>query len=175
LLPWAVGLAAVAGIVAVLVLVVPNTGGKASVAPGPNAPAADVVDTSKPHKTIPAEARRVAGKFVLTAAQRKHLDQAWPLAGPELRQGMTYKEWLTGNIAVAPIFGGIESAPMSIDQATKDWALLQILVKPRDHAAKPGIFSMRLDRVGAGAQKHWVVNEFQQWMGQVIPTRPDAG
>jgi hypothetical protein len=172
MLPWAAGLAAVAAIVAALVLVVPNTGGRTNLAPDPNAPPADVVGTPKPHKTIPPDARRVAGAFVLTAAQRQHLDQAWPLAGPDVRQGMTYKEWLTGDIAVAPVFGGIESAPMSIEQATDDRAVLQILVKPADHSAKPGIFTMRLDRIGTGKARHWVVNEFQQWVGQVIKTDP---
>ncbi len=155
-----------------LVLVVPNTGGNTNVAPDPNAPAADLVAKAKNRPTIPPQARRVAGKFVLTAAMRRNLDEAWRLAGPEIRQGMTYKEWLTGNIAVAPIFGGIESAPMSVNTATGDSATLQIIVKPADHSAKPAIYSMRLDRIGNGKAKHWVVNEFQQWASVAIPTDP---
>ena len=161
-------MAFVAAIVAVLVLVVPNTGGRTNVAPDPSAPPADLVEKPKIRLTIPPEARRVAGKFVLTAAMRRHLDEAWPLAGPEVRQGMTYKEWLRGNIAVAPIFGGIESAPMSVEAAAKNWALLKILVKPADHSAQPAFFTMRLDRVATGTAKHWVVNEFQQWQGVPI-------
>jgi hypothetical protein len=158
----------VAAIVGVLVYVVPNTGGRTNVAPNPNGPPVDVVDKTKARKTIPPEARRVAGKFVLTAAVRRHLDQAWPLAGPEIRQGMSYDEWLKGDIAVAPIFGGIKSAPMAIDGAATNWALLKILVNPTEPGVKPGLFMMRLDRVGAGAEKHWVVNEFQQWTGVPI-------
>jgi hypothetical protein len=169
MLPWAVGLAAVAVIVAVLVYVVPSTGGETNVAPDPSGAAVDLVDQSKPRKTIPPEARRVAGTFVLTAAQRRHLDQAWPLAGPEIRQGMTYKEWLKGNIAVAPVFGGIKTAPMAIDAAEKDWAMLQILITPSTPGAKPAMDTMRLDRIGTGAAKHWVVNEFQQW--QSVPIK----
>ena len=152
-----------------LVLVVPNTGGKTSAAPDPNAPAADVPNTKRPGKTIPPVARRVAGKFVLTAGLRKNLDEAWPLAGPDVRQGMTHKQWLTGNIAAARIFGGIKTAPMSIDAAAKDWAMLQILVQPADMTVKPALFTMRLDRIGTGKGRHWVVNEFQEWVGQSIP------
>ena len=151
-----------------LVLVVPNTGGETNVAPDPNGAAADVLDTKKPRKRIPPEARRVAGTFVLTAGQRRNLDQAWPLAGPEVRQGMTYKQWLTGNIAAARIFGGIKTAPMAIDAAEKDWAMLQILVTPQDRTFKPAIYTMRLDLVGTGKAKRWVVNEFQEWVGVPI-------
>ncbi len=171
-LPWAAGLAFVAAVVAVLVLVVPNTGGRTNVAPDPNGPPADLVAKVKNRKTIPLEARRVAGTFVLTAAMRKNLDEAWRLAGPEVRQGMSYKQWLTGNIAVAPVFGGIESAPMSVNRATDDSATLQIIVKPKAAGAKPAIYSMRLDRIGNGKAKHWVVNEFQQWASVAIPSDP---
>ena len=41
-------------------------------------------------------------RFVRTAVARRHLDQAWKLAGPELTQGMTRREWLSGNIPVVP-------------------------------------------------------------------------
>jgi hypothetical protein len=159
----------------VLVLVVPNTGGEKNVAPDPNGPSADIVEQGKPRKTIPPEARRVAGTFILTAGQRRHLEQAWPLAGPAVRQGMTYKQWLTGNIAAGRVFGGIKTAPMSIDAAEKDSAMLQILVTPQDATVKPAFFTMRLDRVGKGAAKHWVVNEFQEWNSVAIKSRPDAG
>jgi hypothetical protein len=162
----------VAAVVAVLVLVIPNTGSNTNVAPDPNGPPADVVAKAKNRRTIPPEARRVAGKFVLTAAMRRHLDEAWPLAGPAVRQGMTYREWLSGNIAVAPVFGGIASAPMSVNTATGNSATLQIIVKPADHSAKPAIYSMRLDRIGNGKTKRWVVNEFQQWASVAIPSDP---
>ena len=170
-----IGLALVAGIVTALVILVPGAGGKANVAPDPSAAAVDVVDQRRPRHTIPPEARRVAGRFILTAAMRRNLDQAWPLAGPDVRQGMSYKEWLSGNIAVARVFGGIKSAPMSVDAAQKDWAMLQILVTPQDRTVKPALFTMRLDRVGAGKARHWVVNEFQEWNSVAIKSRPDAG
>jgi hypothetical protein len=169
MLPWVVGLALVAGIVTVLVLMVPNTGGGTNVAPDPNGDPVDLLQQEKMRKTIPPEARRVAGRFVLTAAQRRNLDEAWPLAGPMVRQGMTYEQWVKGDIAAARVFGGIKTAPMAVDVAAKKWAMLQILITPKDATVKPAIYTMRLDLIGKGTAAHWVVNEFQQWVGQSIP------
>ncbi|MGZ8694835.1 MAG: hypothetical protein ACXWYS_05290 [Gaiellaceae bacterium] len=177
--PWVAGIVLVAGVVAALVLIVPNTAGTTDkeAAPAPNSPPAQIADKLKLHKKVPSEARRVAGRFILTAVARKNLDQAWPLAGPDVRQGMSYKEWLSGNIAVAPFFGDIKRAPMSVDYATKDEALLQVLLIPvkKGKDYKPGVFYLRLNKVGQGNKTHWVVNEFTQRVGVPIPARVDAG
>ena len=45
---------------------------------------------------------RISTKWVQTAVARKRVDDAWELAGPELRQGESRSEWDTGNIAVVP-------------------------------------------------------------------------
>jgi hypothetical protein len=45
---------------------------------------------------------QISVKFIQTAVARHHVDDAWPLAGPELRQGQTRAQWDTGNIAVPP-------------------------------------------------------------------------
>jgi hypothetical protein len=169
----------VAGVVAALVLIVPNESGTTDkeAAPAPNSPPAKLVDKVKLHKKVPSEARRVAGKFILTAVVRKNLDQAWPLAGPDVRQGMSYEEWLKGEIAVAPFFGGIKSAPMSVDYATKNEALLEVLLIPqkKGKAFKPGVFYVKLNKIGQGKKTRWVVNEFTQRIGVPIPSRVDGG
>jgi hypothetical protein len=177
--PWVAGLVLVAGVVAALVLIVPNNSGTSSkdAAPAPNSPPVQTVEKVKLHAKVPAAARRVAGKFILTAVVRENLDQAWPLAGPEVRQGMSYKEWLRGNIAVATFFGGIKSAPMSVDYATKNEALLEVLLVPqkKGKGIKPGVFYLKLNKVGQGKKTRWVVNEFTQRVGVPIPSRADAG
>src|SRR3954451_16745172 len=45
----------------------------------------------KREKTVPLtrEARRVAGRFVLTAVARRNLAESWNLTDPTLRQGFT--------------------------------------------------------------------------------------
>ena len=171
--PWIAGLVLVAGVVAALIILVPNTGGtsKDALAPAPNSPPAQKVEQQKLLKKVPPEARRVAGKFILTAVVRQNLDQAWPLAGPDVRQGMSYKQWLKGDIAVATFFGGIKRAPMSVDYATKNEALLEVLLIPKKTGKqyKPGVFYVKLNKVGAGKGRHWVVNEVTQRVGIPIP------
>jgi hypothetical protein len=44
----------------------------------------------------------ISTKWVQTAVARKRVDDAWELAGPELRQGESRREWDTGNIPVVP-------------------------------------------------------------------------
>jgi hypothetical protein len=172
--PWVAGLVLVAGVVAALVFILPNNNGAPAAGPSPGFKP-QVVKPEKYLKTVPDGARQVAGKFILTAVLRQHLDQAWPLAGPEVRQGMTHKEWMTGNIAVPPFFGGIKTAPMKVDYATKNSALLEVLLEPAKKGPnfKPGTFYIKVDRVGAGKAAHWVVNEVQQDQAIPIPSNPN--
>ena len=51
---------------------------------------------------LPHEARRVAVRFIQTAVARENLEEAWTLVGPNLRGGLTRREWLTGNNPVVP-------------------------------------------------------------------------
>src|SRR5512146_3092484 len=55
----------------------------------------------KTQKTVPldSDAKAVARRFVQTAVARKNLREAYAFSGPAIREGMTLKQWLTGNIA----------------------------------------------------------------------------
>ena len=90
-----------AGVAAFIVSRLGNTPDAKPVDRSPNAP---VKDVSKVPKTTALEpgARLAAQKFILTAVARKNLKAAYSLAGPQIRQGQTLKQWLTGNIAVIP-------------------------------------------------------------------------
>lgn len=173
LFPWIAGLVLVAGVIVALVILVPNTSGTSTkdTLPAPNAPPAQKVTQTKLLKKLSPAARQTAGKFLLTAVVRKNLDQAWPLAGPQVRQGMSYKEWLKGDIAVATFFGGIKKAPMSVDYATKNEALLEVLLVPKKtgKAYKPAVFYVKLNKVKQGKANRWVVNEVTQRVGIPIP------
>ena len=72
----------------------------------------------------------VAGRFILTAVQRKDLGEAWKLVGPGIRQGMTYKEWLKGTIPVVPFLDAIKLAPMKVDLSEKNHAILEVILIP---------------------------------------------
>jgi hypothetical protein len=173
--PWAAGLVLVAGIIAALVFILPNqsgvTGNDKAAQPSPN-----FKPTTVPQqvllKKLPMAARKVAGTFLLTAVQRKDLAAAWKIAGPQVRQGMTYREWMTGNIAVTPWFGGIKAAPMKVDYATKTDAQVEVLLDPVKQGVKPGLYVVTLARVGKGKDAHWVVQSAQQKQSISIPNTP---
>jgi hypothetical protein len=155
LLPWLAGLALLAGIVAVLVAVVPNTNGDTG-----SGPTSRVVRPQTAPATVPLskDARRVAGRFILTAVVRKHLDEAWKLAGAPMRGGLTYRQWLTGSIPVIPYNAPLALAPMKIDHSYRDYALLEVaLLPPQKSRAEGEYFWMELKRIGRGADAHWVV------------------
>src|SRR5215203_6375853 len=48
------------------------------------------------------DALKVVSRFIYTAVARKNIDRSWELAAPELRQGFTRKEWISGNMPVVP-------------------------------------------------------------------------
>jgi hypothetical protein len=129
------------------------------------------VDVVKADKKVPLEkeARLVAGRFVLTAVQRKNLPEAWKLVGPGIRQDLTYAEWLTGNIPVVPFLAPIKLAPIKVDLSSKNYVLLEIVLLPKGKA-RSEIFSIELIAVGKGNKRHWVVNS---WVPRARPTIPN--
>jgi hypothetical protein len=48
------------------------------------------------------QVRKVLARFLETAVARKHVDQAWNISGPQVREGMTRKQWDSGAIPVQP-------------------------------------------------------------------------
>ena len=80
----------------------------------------------------------MSGEFLVTALARKHLDRV-DGEEPEVREGMTYKQWLTGNIPVPVADGGVGLTHMGVDSVTTNEVWLQVLVDP----AKPASSSSR--------------------------------
>ena len=88
-----------------------------------------------PRKQVPldAEARQVAGRFILTAVARQNLGESYRLAHPELRQGMSKREWLTGNIPVVYYPAKqIETATFKVDESYPGEAILEVALLPKD-------------------------------------------
>jgi hypothetical protein len=167
---WLSALVLAAGIAGVLIVFLHNTGHKLN-APISTTPA----DIVKVPKRVPLEqgARLVAGRFVLTAVQRKNLPEAWKLVGPGIRQDLTYKEWLTGNIPVVPFLEPISLAPIKVNFSSKNYALLEIILLPKGKA-KSEVFSLELIAVGKGDKRHWVVNSWAPRSHPTIPTDPGS-
>jgi hypothetical protein len=74
-------------------------------------------------------AERVTTRFLQTAVPRKNLAEAWKIAGPHVRGGLTLKQWLTGTIPVVPFkVNERTSARMAIDFSYKNRAQLEVFV-----------------------------------------------
>jgi hypothetical protein len=152
---WLSAFILAAGIAAILIVFVRNTG-KSVQAPFTNQPV-QIVKKEK-QLPLPQEARDVAGRFILTAVVRKNLDEAWKLAGPAVRGGLTYKQWLTGNIPVVPFTYKLDVAPIKVDSSTKSHALLEIALLAKNKKIKPAYFFLDLAKVGKGKNSHWIVS-----------------
>jgi hypothetical protein len=142
---------------------------------------ADSVDT--PISTLPATkpkpepvsvamspaARQVASKFIHTAVARKNLAEAWKITGPSLRSGITFKEWMTGNIPVVP-YPASEQAALSVRYSHKNRVELEWgLTARKGLKMKPQSFLMDLVRIGKTGHKHWVVD---YWTPLSVPQLP---
>ena len=146
---------------------------------GPNKNPTPEVFTDTPvtrapvYKKVPLsrEARDVAGRFILTAVARKNLEEGWRLSGPNLRGGLTRKEWLTGNNPVVPFpVDVLAVAPMKIDYSYEKLALLEVALLPKKNSGvRSQLFFLRLEKVGRGKAAHWVVNNWVPRASVVIP------
>jgi hypothetical protein len=131
----------VAGVVAALVVFLGNTGTKLKTNVT-NQPA-KVVKHEK-NLALDRQARRVAGRFIETAVARHDLAASWPLAGSELKSGLTKKDWLTGNIPVIPFTAKIDQVRMKVDLSEPGHALLEVLLLPTAGTVKPAFFFIEL-------------------------------
>lgn len=161
----------VAGVIVFVGVRWTNTG-KSYVTPLSDKPANDVSGIPKTVKLQPG-AQDVARKFILSAVTRGDLREAWSLSGPHIRQDLTLKEWLTGNIPVVPYpKEAIKLAPMKIDYSYKREAMLEVALLPKaGYKIKPQIFFLGLIKVGKGTNAHWVVDS---WVPRGSPAVPSG-
>jgi len=128
LLPWiAAGILAV-GVIVFLVVKFGNTANTTETFSSKPA------QTPQVTKQVPLErgARIAVGRFILTAVARKNLDEAWNLTTPNLRGGLTHKQWMTGNIPVVPMGVPIDKAAITrIISSTKNEAEINVVVLPK--------------------------------------------
>jgi hypothetical protein len=105
-------------------------------------------------------ARETAAKFVATAVLRRHLEQSWDLAAPELRAGFTRKAWMTGSIPVVPFPADqLESVRYHTDYTIKGRIGYQVAMLPHEGSSVQAVlFSMELERRGPPANHQWMVD-----------------
>ncbi len=133
----------------------------------------EAVQTEKPQAKVPLpdEARQVAVRFIQTAVARKDLEEAWMLVGPNLRGGLTRKEWLSGSNPVVPYpIDELEVAPYKIDESYATSALLEVALLPRKGAGvRAQVFFLGLVKLGKGTEARWVVDNWVPRAGAVVP------
>jgi len=165
---WVALLVLISGIVAVIAVRLGNEGDVKPV----DRQGVGVRDVSKVPATtkLSPGARKAAATFILTAVARKNLKQAYALAGPQIRQGQSLKEWMTGNIAVVPYpVGKLDVASMKIDFSYKNEAAIEIALVPKDGAdVKAQIFYMDLIR----KKGKWLVNSWVPRSAPQVPVAP---
>ncbi len=131
-------------------------------------------DIFKPEKTVVIDsgARQVAGEFIKTAVARQNLAASYDLVGPELRQGMTRKQWATGNIPVVYYpAGDLEVATFKVDRSFANEVVWQVYMVPKvGSKTDPAVFYIGLKR--AGEKAPWKV---YYWVPRYQPAVPDPG
>lgn len=120
------------------------------------------------------EARRVAGRFILTAVARRNLAESWGLVDPTLREGFTLAEWKTGNIPVVPYpVDSIDVSPFKVDYSYPSRALLEIALLPREGTnIKPQLFFLRMRARGSEPNVRWLVD---YWVPRGAALTPSSG
>ena len=154
---------------------------QSSTDPGPSpTPAAEPqVQAPAPTETLKAggklepEARKVAVRFIETAVGRTELDDAWALATPELRSGVTLAQWRAGELPVPPFpVRDLETTGFDVLESSKNKVLIQVLLVPRlgtDYV--PTRYDMTLERASAGAP--WKVSYCNPYAPPGMYAEPD--
>ncbi len=97
--------------------------------------------------------------FVRTAVARRHLDQAYALVGPQLREGMSRAEWMKGNIPVVPFAAaGLAAWKVAFSYRNDIAFELSLVAKPGSSTVLGKTFTIELTRRDAGAP--WLVSSW---------------
>ncbi len=100
-----------------------------------------------------------AANFVTHAVARRKVEQAYDLAAPSLRGGLTRAQWRTGTIPVVPF--PVEQARWRLEYSDEDAIGLQVLLMPTAKSRlRPELFNMELAPAGRGAKQRFLVTSW---------------
>lgn len=107
-----------------------------------------------------------------TAVARRDLRQAYALAGPQVKQGMSLKEWLSGNIAVVPfdVDRRTSAKLLKVSYSYANRAQLQVFLATPGRSVKNSPHTFFVDLI----KRHgtWLVNGWVPRWTPPIPTVP---
>jgi hypothetical protein len=99
----------------------------------------------------------VAIKFVNSAVARKNLAASYRLTAPTYKEGLSLKQWKTGNIPVIPFQDPIIAPRIQVDHSYKNDALIELALFSRTGKERPQVFYIQLHRYPQGAHGRWLV------------------
>ena len=170
---WLAVALAVAGTITILAVFYPNTSPTRKSAPFTK----EHVQTVAPlPQSVPFSARdrkevnAVADEFIATAVFRQHLDDSYDLVVPEFHQGLTRKEWRTGNIPVQPFpRDAVLLMRWKLDYSYKNRVGLKVAFLPKPQAKVGGVvYAIELTKVGASAHHRWLVSYWTPSGGEIL-------
>ena len=112
--------------------------------------------------------RSAIRKFISTAVMRRNLDKGWAATAPALRNGVTHKQWMTGNLPVVPYpVDNLDTVQYYLDYASTKAILVEVGVSAKASLGiRPASFQLELVPVGHG---RWAVD---YWMPRWTPPVP---
>lgn len=148
---------------------------KADTGPPPTHSSAPVVRSGpavKPGGKLVPAARDVAVEFVRRGLGRTDLARAWAMATPDLRSGVTKKQWLRGELPFAPFpVRDLESARFDVVGTAPKKILLELFLVPELKSGYvPTRFEMTLVRDSAHGP--WKVDYFLPYAPPGIYAEP---
>jgi hypothetical protein len=102
----------------------------------------------------------IAELFIDTAVLRRRVDDSWDITTPNLRQGLSRREWDSGNIPVTPFpANAVRAIKYRLDWTGEDLVYLKIAIVPKATSEVNGqAFDMGLTRAASAGEHAWLVD-----------------
>jgi hypothetical protein len=132
---------------------------------------------SKPEKTVAVTNEQISlmRTFIKTAVARKNLAYAYTIVDPDLRDGLTKKQWMTGNIPVVQYLAeNVDTAKFVPVYHHQTAALFDVDLIPVGRTqTRPQLrFFIGLKREGGTKTGRWLVNYWQPDWRPPVPMAP---
>ena len=164
-LAWGVGLALPLLGAAALIVLVPNTGESLETPIETGTVELPAAPRGAPIEVTPAVRRRVGEtveRFSHTAMVRRRLDEAWTLASPTMKAGLTRAQWRRGELPVQPYPAlALDSVAWHIVERYPSSLLLDVAVHPKTGSGeRVAVYSVELTATGRGAGRRFLVDSW---------------
>jgi hypothetical protein len=163
---WVIGLALPLLAAAALIVFIPNTG-ESLETPIETGPAIGLPAPpgGAPIDVTPAVRRRVGEtveRFSRTAMVRRRLDEAWGLASPTMKAGLTLAQWRRGELPVQPYPAvALDSVAWRIVERYPRSLLLDVSAHPKTGSGERiAVYSVELTATGRGTGRRFLVDSW---------------